>query len=506
MSKMISTLFSEQSLVFESKNLNTNKVPVTVTEGIPEIKFGLLSLQASEANISKKELEMIFQVDCSGSMDDKCTDGRNKMQHILHTLRNMILFFKENTDLKVNVTICAFDEKIYKIVNRTHVNEDTHNKIIAAINSIAPKGATNIEVALNNASQIANQLKKEHPESVVYHILMTDGCPTVGNGSHNYLQGLVNNNYTNVFIGFGIDHDAMLLNTLGEANDKSANYFIDQLENAGLVYGEILHSFVYKLLENVELTVLNGHIYDFKTNTWNTTLKVGDLVGESIKYYHVISETPNTCKVHINGNKTQDETVFSQVVDTDLSPVDLSKYIYRQQTQQILYKINDFLKKTNVEKKHSTSFFAIPNFKEEIKDYTKEKQQLKEELTIFFEELKKYMEENEMQEDILLKNLCDDIYICHRTFGTQYADMFCGARMSSQGNQRTYNATQIPDDEPYFGLQRSNALQDYDKQEDEDQFIPPPSLLRHEISDSLATPYRTASNMRVMRDVSGTST
>jgi hypothetical protein len=442
-------------------------------------------------------------------MDDMCADGRNKMQHILHTLKNMILFFKDNHDLKVNVTICAFDEKVYKIIDREHVNEDTCEKIIAAINSIRPKGATNIEVALKHTADVANKLKKEHPENIIYHILMTDGCPTDGNGSPSYLQGLVNNSYTNVFIGFGINHDAMLLNTLGEANNKSSNYFIDQMENAGLVYGEILHSFVYKLLENVELTVSNGHIYDFKTNTWNRSLKVGDVVGESIKYYHIISEIPDTCKVQINSKKTEDETEFSQVIDADLSPANLSKYIYRQRTQQILYKINEFLKIKNVEPKQMMHALGrLPNLYDNNPD-TEEKKQLKEELYTFFEELKTYMEQNEMQEDILLKNLCDDIYICHRTFGTQYANMYCGARMCSQGNQRTYTATQVPDNEPYqnFGVQRSNALQGYyddDDDENLDQFIHQPTLLRHEVSDSLATPYRTASNLRVMREVSGT--
>lgn len=505
----MSTLFAEQTLVFDSNTLDTNKVPL-LNYDLTDHQFGILSLKATEGNISKKELELIFQIDCSGSMSDQCADGRTKMQHILHTLKNMILFFKENTELKVNVTIRAFDDKIYKIIDRTIVNNDTYEKIIAEINLITPKGATNIENALKQTALIASELKKEHPESDLYHILMTDGRPTAGYGSYEYLKGLVDDSYTNVFIGFGIDHDATLLNELGETNEKSANYFIDQLENAGLVYGEILHGFVYKLLENTVITVNNGLVYDFKTNTWNSTLRIGDIVSESIKFYHIVSNTPEFCSIELTGNKAEDQTNIYIEVQPSLNSnvyIDLTKYVYRQRTQQILYKINEFLKKTNRESNHIT-FMRLPNLDEEKPDYTAEKHELKEELTTFFGELKQYIEENQLQTDILLKNLCDDIYICHRTFGTKYAEMYCGARMCSQGNQRTYTATQVPDDEPYPVLKRSYAVHDEDGDGDGDEddigFIPPPILLRHEVSDSLATPYRTASNIRVMREVSGT--
>jgi hypothetical protein len=92
--------------------------------------------------------------------------------------------------------------------------------------------------------------------------------------------------------------------------------------------------------------------------------------------------------------------------------------------------------------------------------------------------------------------------------------MYCGARMSSQGNQRTYTATKIPKDDREFNpaniIQRSNAGQYngfFNENEDYEKYKeiipPPPALLRHEVSESLATPYRTASNMRVMREVSG---
>ena len=73
---------------------------------------------------------------------------------------------------------------------------------------------------------------------------MTDGDVTVGNRDANTLATLVDPTITNAFIGFGMHHDAVLLNTIS-SGDNSAYYFIDKLENSGYVYGEILHDIVW---------------------------------------------------------------------------------------------------------------------------------------------------------------------------------------------------------------------------------------------------------------------
>ena len=115
-----SELFVEKSLQFQSENINTEQIPLPITDA----KFGILKLNAVSVPVSQCEQEFIFMIDCSGSMSDMCYDGRNKMQHIVHTLKNMILYFKENSNIKVNITIHAFDDNIYKIVDRTEINSD----------------------------------------------------------------------------------------------------------------------------------------------------------------------------------------------------------------------------------------------------------------------------------------------------------------------------------------------------------------------------------------------
>jgi len=444
-----------------------------------KVDFGLLTLNAVTSSLTKKNIELFFQIDCSGSMSDRCSDGRTKMQHILHTLRNMILFFKEHP-LNIFVTIHAFDDSIFKIVDRTPVNNDTYEKIIASIDSIYPRGSTNIEKALFDVKKYFSS--SEFPsDSVKLNILMTDGQPTAGNTSHLYLHDLVDINITNIFIGFGTDHDALLLNTISNNN----YYFIDKLENAGLVYGEILHGVVYKFLENVEVSVTNGVIYDYKTNTWNTTLHVGDIAGESTQFYQVVSYNSDFA-LKVTGNKVDNVSKFILEVPVKEELTDLTKYIYRQRTQQLLFKI----KKYNKTIRNEIEDFNLR--KKGKKEQKEEKEQLNTEMATLFDELKKYMTDNNLLEDVLLKNLCDDIYICRKTFGTELAYMYCSARETSQGQQRAYTATHLPIDIEY---PRQNAFAD-----DEDLSIQIPE---HDVSYSTQTPYRSKTMTQIMQSVSG---
>ena len=107
-------LFTEKSIIFEDRLLDIEKVQIP--DSISSPKFGILKLNAITAPLSRENIEIIFMVDRSGSMSDLCSDGRSKMQHICHTLNNMILYFKENSEIKAHITIHAFDNTIYNIV------------------------------------------------------------------------------------------------------------------------------------------------------------------------------------------------------------------------------------------------------------------------------------------------------------------------------------------------------------------------------------------------------
>jgi hypothetical protein len=496
---MSTELFIEQSMQFHSRNIDKNQLSISNINQLSVLKFGVVSFKAISAPLTNLEQDFIFQIDCSGSMSDICEDGRTKMQHITHTLKNMILYFKENTSLKVYITIHAFDDIIYNIISRTLVNNTTYDEIISAINNIKPRGCTNIEHALNDSKNYIEKINVEYPDTIKTHIFMTDGQATAGSQNNNKLQELVDQTYTNIFIGFGLDHDAKLLNIISRGI-KNNYYFIDKLENSGLVYGEILHGIVYKFLENVEISIENGFIYDYNTDTWNTKLVIGDISSESTKFYHIVSNTIYS-NVKMTGKKIDDGKKFIMYFHLQEEEVDLTKYIYRQRTQQMLYRINDY---NNVEKYDD---IIIEDLEANTNtSYENNFNKIKSEIQQLFEELKQYMTNNNLKDDILLKNLCDDIYICNRTLGTNLGTMFSIARGNSQGQQRSYNANYIPNNQNNPNNQnlhrihrttnRVNNYNNYYNNYDDDMEI------EHELLDSTHTPYRTQTMTQVMRSVS----
>jgi len=438
-----SDLFVEKSLQFQSENINIEQIPITISDA----KFGILKLTAISAPMSQDVNEFIFMVDRSGSMSDMCSDGRDKMQHIIHTLKNMIIYFKDNKTAMVYINIFAFDDKIEEIVARTDINEENIHHIIAKINKISPRNSTDIEKALISIKSTIDKILLENPTHNISNIFMTDGEATAGNHDIVYLSGLVDRNITNAFIGFGVEHDAVLLKSVSNG-DNSSYYFIDKLENAGLVYGEILHGVLYKILSDVRIQCSNCLIYDYKNNIWCDSLKVVDIVSESSKVYHIVSSTPKDCRILLKAKANEGEftTEYGFSIFNEDQHMDLSKYVFRQRTLQLLYKINKFIEKKNYSKRDLSVFRGFENSTTNNRDSIMEEQNmLKTELKNFMDEMKKYMTDNNLNNDGFMKNLCDDIYISYRTFDTKFGAMYNASRQTSQGTQRIYTVSHTPD-------------------------------------------------------------
>lgn len=504
-----SSILAENTICFDLRNINTEHISTPIQDP----KFGILNFKAVTCNETSSELDFLFVIDCSGSMSDMCSDHRSKMQHIIHTLKNMIIFFHEHPAIKVNITVNAFDTKIYKIVPRTNITTENLSEIIHEIEKIRPRGSTNIEFALAQSIQEINRLQTLFPSNIINHIFMTDGEATDGSKDIQVLKQLVEPNVTNAFIGFGIEHDSTLLNGICSL-DKSAYYFIDKLESSGLVYGEILHGIIYKLLTDSEIIIENGVVYNFKTNTWDESLKIGDIISESNKTFNIASANPEECRVNIKGNMDDLVVLFpSNLIES----ADLSSHIYRQRTLQLLYEVNDFNKrKREMDLLQSNKLFDLYDRFDNPNPFAEEKKQLKTKMTNLMKEIKKYMTDNNIEEDKLLKNLCDDIYICYRTFDTKYGSMFSNARQTSQGTQRQYTAShtiQVTENiyenrnirrlNRAFGgvpnipvLQRQTNAVNYAF---DDEL---PDLLNHTVSDFADTPYLSPQATQVMREIS----
>jgi len=508
-------------------------VPITsnlITPPIDNATFGILTVNAVSCNATVQEQEFVFVIDRSGSMSDRCSDGRTKMQHINHTLKNMILYFYENPTINLHIIVFAFDENFVTVIERTRVHNSNLQSILTKIDGIRPKGSTNIELALNKTNNYISKLKTYNPRHNISHIFMTDGDATTGIRDHNVLKGLVVPDIENFFIGFGLNHDSSLLTHISSYK-KSSYHFIDALEKAGLVYGEILHGILYKHLTEVEVSVKNGFVYNYKDNLWVNKLFIGDIVGEANKTYHLISNTPDSCAIILTCTSLDEEYSFEACELMNPTSNHL-KYIYRQKTLELLFEVSQLQKnKMELETMYETTSFNNPprcdDYSSKMKNILDEERQLKQKLRVFFEEIKKYMLDNNLNEDKILKNLCDDIYITYRTLGTRYGAMYTCARQTSQGNQRSYTVSNTPQDTGFDGYgftplnfaTRSGVsllspvrqtsgfhlfgeFNNNDESNDDDITLHLPEGLQHNVSSFDDAPYLTPTATRLMRDVS----
>jgi uncharacterized protein YegL len=452
--------------------------------------FGILQIEISDTPMVTTGQDIFMSDDMSGSMEDQTKDGRTKIQHMIHTTKNMINVLAQAQAQKpdINIAIDGFDDLIEQVIPLTKVTEDNVDAMHKQIDKkLKARNSTNIEIALENAKTKINQNqqgKGKDKDRIQHHIFMTDGQVTKGSTDHTHLASLVDPNYSNIFIGFGIDHDAELLQALA-ANTNSACYFVDNIENTGLIYGEILHGILYTALYNVKIEMQHGEIYDYKTNTWTTTLEIASLNSEAKKTYHVRKTNQEHEAVEISAiitGKTQQpnqpqnleengwsrrdqqfsdytpERQWRSIKDEidlipdlleeggqdQVVPVDLTKYMFRQRTMELLFEARTNNNRAN-RIANNNNITTIKNNKKIIKD----------KLKAFLKLLQAHMQENNSDDDFY-QTLCEDINIAYASFDSPVACMYTAARQHSQGRQLSYNVAS-----PYVN-------QDQDQDQDQD--------------------------------------
>lgn len=430
---------------------NNNDLPI-----FSEEEFGIVNLVIKDTPVNKTPIFIFFSNDISGSMSDICKNGKNtKMDHSIHTIRNILnLLSTYNKEIDIWVQIDGFDDEIVGVVPPTQVTEDNLGELQHLVGKMYPRNGTNIELAIQNANRKMTEFKSTNPSVDMVHIFTTDGNANAGNTDTEVLSSLVNEKYANIFIGFGEDHSYKTLNNLASSNVLGKYYFIDDIESGGLVYGEIIHSVLYKILEHTIIEVDDGKIYNYLTNTWESKLILGSLYSGAKKTYHLSSTSPQNCRVTLSGFMYNFVDAKEVAVLSEMT--DLKKYIFRQKVQELMFQ---HLKGTVI--------------KSEIKD--------------IFDKLLKYMEEE--PENILLKNLHDDLM---SIISSNYSsNIYCQARAHSNGRETTYA--------PSFGrnIDRGRPVRFFDNFEDNEEF----GMMRG-VSDNCRREYSNPTQYQCMRSCS----
>ena len=469
----------------------------------PPEKFGVVKMNMKKTKISSTPLFLLFTIDITGSMSDPVNKddprSHNKMYYLVQTFVNMIKYLVEQ-EIDIHLQINTFNVVVNKLVRPTLLNSANVNDIIGKIKALVPDGSTNIGIAISSANQDMTDYKTKNPGFQYGHIFMSDGDPTYGEKDHDLLQKTVDGSFMNTFIGFGLSHNAALFNKFSDL--KNAEYhFVDNLENTGMVYGEIIHQFLYPAIKSAKISVENGVIYDWKTNSWVDSIEDAVIVSEVEKTYHIKSSNPDDLVLYVYGieasqplqldenvnaesegdDETKSEALDPQLLYTDYPlpdlmdiqtqvisvEVDLSKYMFRQRTQELL---------------SIGKYIDLNNGKAPIRNKIVKFRSV---IRAMFQKMRQFMRDNGLINDPLMNMLCDDISVTYKLCGTRNGAMFTSARQTSQGKQATYTAT-VRDfsqfDDPQLlstTTPRRNVLQQnsFDTQAD-DEPIPMPKIRR----------------------------
>ena len=426
-----------------------------------ETKFGILQIEIVPTTETLEAQDILFTVDISGSMDDKCKDEKTKMQYATHTMKRIISVFEKSENKKISIEITGFDDKIKKVKEWTRIDENNTNLIKENIEELEARGSTDIELGLKSAIESFQERTKEQEEHAKKtHIFLTDGIATKGESNPKELYNLMLNNtqnINNIYIGFGEDHNANLLQTLGE-NSKDIYYFVDEIENTGLVFGEIIHSILYKALENIEIIVENGEIYDYLTNSWSNKLRISSLTSEAKKTYHVRTTGNTDAKAIITAdnliNPDEIHTLPSLLNDENkIEPNDLTKYMLRQKTQELMYRAKEIINEYT-ENKYKRVIPFLFEIEDETTTQTQEKQQqkqqqkkqenkekktqIKNEINEFMLHLHRHMKMNGLEEDEFHVKLHEDLKVAYKSINSPMGAMYLGSRQYSQGRETSY--------------------------------------------------------------------
>jgi hypothetical protein len=398
---------------FSSTSVDFEKI----IEGIPT--FGKIKLNINKFPITKKHLDLTFNIDNSGSMSDICLDGKTKMAHMNFTVENILRYLQEHG---ISATVCVntFDDSIKNIIKSQELNSENIEDIASQIRKIRPVGGTDIGEVLKMEASFN---KPEDYSSERVFLMFTDGQAVNGITNKNKLKEIadkISETTTIVTIGCGTDHDYELLSSI--ASRRNSNYkFIGKLEESAMACGEVLDKILNKILKNIEFTVQNGEIYDWKTNVWTNKIQTENIVGECDKTYNIRSLTPDEFSITITGTIVETDQPFEYSIIEKNMDQDLKKDEWRQQTLELLYEVNEY----NKTRRHE------PELVKELKNKLKE----------LMVNMKQYMDDNNLRDDIFMKMLTDDIFTAHTTFGTAHGHMYVASRQTSQATQGIHNNT-----------------------------------------------------------------
>jgi len=442
----IMNIIQKECIIFSDESLH--EYDIHIHDDNNKYTYGVFDFNTISTDTTNDHLIFHFMIDISGSMSDRIDDGRSKMQLIIHTLTNMIHYFADNME-NVYISVTGFDNHIHTYIKPTKVTNENVNSLISLLSKIHPLHMTNIELALKTVYGYV----EENIENIQKHnhaiVLLTDGESNVGITSPNELANIIPNGISSNFIALGSDHNADTMYEMGHKHELTTEWFINQLENTGSVYGEIIYNETHKILYDTKIRVINGKIFDYTKGIFVEELLLGTLSSEMIKQYHILSETPNDCEIEITGHKIINSSIepYSNITKPSNENIDhdIKTQYLRLGVQKLMMDVRSCIKLSKINNKTPNNIFGLINRRIDI-EYNNNFTLLNTRVEIMLQYVTDYIEEkkssiNDNQDVSILQGLYDDLLILRKT--SKNANLkniqLANARETSQGRQTTYN-------------------------------------------------------------------
>ena len=394
--------------------------------------YGTINLKAiKQSTLSLNELLLGFSVDRSGSMEIVSKDGKNLLQHaqsvIINIARYLMDIHVENPDTKFAIKVVYFDNNLDEIplfkINWEGETDDL-DQFIKTLTKYHPRGSTDIQKPLEYFKENALFTNENS-----HHILLTDGFPNMGFTSSTDLKECLPS-CSNMFVGFGPEHAVDLLTSLSNHSNGDYN-FVNSAENAGMLYGDLLHGILYNVAQDITIKIKGGTLYNYKTKTWDRKLAFKKFATEHTQTLvfkfpwntvephlfelHYISYNGQKLSHYFSSNQTSINynTTNGECKESSRN-VAVERHMYRVKTMEYL----------STSKQHSFGQPAPHDLIQEI-----EKFQI---------ELNNFIKRNNYEDDLFMINLQKDVKLCIASLESIYKPnmrAFIQSRLSTHGRQ-----------------------------------------------------------------------
>ena len=447
---------------------------VAYTRGIFRITVPPFEQSQDSATLSRPRMRFIMyaSIDASGSMGETATrrgqNSQTKMEFVHMTMTNMIEYIvsqeEENPHAEFYLSIVSFDSHANCVLQPCRVSKENKNQIIETITRIAPRGGTNFEKCFK---EIANIMSSENSfiedrEGVSIaenyttrmHVFLTDGSNNEGEKNAQRLAAILNQSAavatTNeaprkdtmqIMVGYGCDHDSTMLQNLCAQFTKSRQWFIDDVEKTGCIFGEILWCAMNAAYSEVSLCS-NVEVYNFNKMSWEKDIEIDDIVYDSSRTLY-IRVPPNvstvTCELHYFSIKNPSNTSMVQTLEIAQADLEVSTTpVIDEDVEKELWRLDTII---TVDK-------AL-QFMQNLRRLTYnesciQKERMIQEVTEFQEKFLKYANDKNLTEDPFIIQLADDLYVCiNGLMASTVGERYVAARQASQIQQRAVTVNDI---------------------------------------------------------------